>query len=113
MSEQQLMIFTEPTARHDDPETSVNAAKKAKWSHTGRLAKIAEIVDKCGYWGATADDIYLHVAAFEPKAVRSTWHRAVSSAAQEGLIIPRGDKHVRLSVNDTAMRIYITPKWLP
>lgn len=105
----QLAMFTEPTARRTDPETSVIAAEAVAWSHQGRLAKIATIVDAAGYWGMTADDIWLFVAANDPKAVRSTWHRAVSSAADEGLIVPRGEKHVRLSVNNSAMRIYITP----
>ncbi len=105
----QLALFTTPGVRHDDPATSVTAAKKVAPSHQSRLIRIAAIVDAAGYWGATADDIYLKVRESTPDATRSTWHRAVSSALDEGLIIERGDKHVRLSMNNSPMRVYITP----
>lgn len=112
VSPDQLVLISEPRARASDPQSSRDAAAKVKPSHQGRLLKIAAIVDAAGYYGATADEIWLQrIAVDDPKATRSTWHRAVSSAVDEGLIVPRGEKHVRLSVNNSPMRIYITPRW--
>ena len=108
----QLELFTEPAVRHDSPETSVIAAESVKPSHAGRLARIAEIVDMAGYHGMTADEVHQWALREFPKATRSTWHGAVSAAAKEGLIVPRGPKHVRLSVNDSPMTIYVTPRRL-
>lgn len=105
----QLNLFTEPRARHDDPSTSRDAAARVKPSQQSRLERVARIVDEAGYWGATADDVHQRVVAEDGRGVRSTWHGAVSDAAAEGLIVPRGEKHVRLSVNNSPMRIYITP----
>jgi hypothetical protein len=94
--------------RHDNPPASDVAAAKVKPSHQSRLQVIAAIVDAAGYYGATADEIWLQRVAVDPKATRSTWHSAVSAAAKEGLIVPFGPKHVRMSVNNSPMTIYIT-----
>jgi hypothetical protein len=70
------------------------------------------MVDAAGYWGMTADEVHQQVLAEDGRGVRSTWHGAVAAAAKEGLIVPRGYKHVRLSVNDSPMTIYVTPRRL-
>jgi hypothetical protein len=109
---QQIALFTEPGVRHDDGFAARTAAEKVRPSHQSRLERIAAIVDSSGYYGCTADEVHQRVVLEDVKAVRSTWHGATAAAAKEGLIVPRGYKHVRLSVNDSPMTIYVTPRWM-
>jgi hypothetical protein len=108
MSAQQLNLLSEPRARHDDPETSKAAAAKVKPGNPARLLRVAEIVDAKGLWGATADEVYACTADGSP---RSTWHGAVSRAAEAGLIVPHPKATKRMSQYNTLMRVYVHPRF--
>lgn len=107
----QLVLIREPRARHDNPVASRVAAGKVRSTHQGRLARIAGWVDDAGYQGMTADEIHARAVLEDGRAVRSTWHGATSAACREGLIVRRGPKDTRLSVNNSIMHIYITARW--
>lgn len=115
MNPDQLVLLSEPRARHDSPATSVVAAEKVKPSHAKRLALIEQIVDDSGARGCTADELWQRVCVDDPSQLsrRSTWHGAVSRCAETGRIVHKGPKSVRLSVNNSIMRVYCTPRWLP
>lgn len=109
----QLALWGEARARHDDPEPSRVAAEALKPNHQARLVRIAEIVDQAGQWGAIADEVHA-VLCLEDEAYwrprRSTVHGRVSNAKDAGLIVARGPKHVRMSVLNAVQTVYVTPK---
>lgn len=106
----QLALFTAPGVRHDDPDTSRVAAETVKPGHQGRLESIARYVAEAGTWGATADEVWQRACLDDEHALkrRSTWHGAVSRAAEAGLISPRNDGARRLSVLNVVMTVYVT-----
>lgn len=109
MSPKQLDLFGDARARHDDPDTSRDAA--AKVNKGRRLERIAEIVGDAGVWGAIADEVWQRLILddslyWTPR--RSTVHGAVSGAAKAGLIVPRGDGARRLSVLNSVQTVYVT-----
>lgn len=114
MSHHQLGLFSEPRARHDDPTTSKAAAESLKVRQRVNLARITEIVDNAGPYGATADEVW-QVLCLEANDYwhnrRSTVHGRVSNAATAGLIVPKGPQCVRLSVLNRIQQIHITPRW--
>lgn len=108
-----LPLLSEPRARAADPVTSKVAAEKVRPGHTKRLQQIAAYVDSKGAWGMTADEIFAAACVDDPTQLskRSTWHSATSQAVKAGLLVPLGDrKCCRLSINNTIMRVLVTPQ---
>lgn len=112
MSSEQLTWFSEPRSRHDSPDTSIAAAAKVKPGHSRRLDQIAQWVDDSGRTGMTADEVYGRACLEDPTQLsrRSTWHGAFSRCADTGRIVPKGYKCSRLSINNTIMRVMVTPR---